>query len=375
LGNARDRRSLHEDGTDSEYESAKISARATRTVLSRAAAGKPHGRVPYGYVRQYELSSSGKRVLMGQVPDPATAPVIERIFEAIGKKKTLRAIAAELNADGIAAPKGGKWAGQNVRDVALNPAYGGLRLHVAGRRSGHDRSRHGTLVPGTWKGIVSVEKWHATRDLLTDPKRRTSRPGRDKHLLSMIARCAVCESVLTVRYKGGEGQYFCRDGGHVRVRQDDLDDFVTQLVLRRLVLRNGEYQRVTRKETTAVIQAARDELAAAQAHHKAMVDLMKARKLSPLAFSEAEPTALEDVRRAEERLRELETPDELRMLIGDPSEDMAVRWEALPMAGKREVIRLLLVRLAVKRTPAPGRSADITERVDIEGIEWRKEPS
>jgi site-specific DNA recombinase len=368
LANARDRRSLHEDGTDSEYESAKISMRATRTVLSRAAEGKPHGRCPWGYVRQYELSPSGKRMLVGQVRDPATAPIVARIYEAIGKKQTLRAIAAGLNADGIPAPKGGKWSGLSVRDLALNPAYGGMRLHVAGRRSGHDRTRHGTLVAGTWPGIVSVENWHATRNLLTDPKRRTSRPGRDKHLLSMIAVCAVCESVLTVRYKNREGQYSCRDGGHVRVRQDDLDGLMTRLAVERLA-RADEYPNVARRDVTADVQAIRDELASARAHHIALIDLMKVRKLSPLAFSEAEPAALADVDQAERRLRELETPDELRTLVGDPGEDIAAKWETLTMAARRDVMRLLFERVAVSPNPTPGHRAGVTERASVE---WRQ---
>jgi DNA invertase Pin-like site-specific DNA recombinase len=46
--NARDRRTLQEDGTDSEYESAKTSARARRSTAAAAAKGQPHGRVPYG---------------------------------------------------------------------------------------------------------------------------------------------------------------------------------------------------------------------------------------------------------------------------------------------------------------------------------------
>ena len=367
---ARDRRSLQEDGTNSEYESAQISVRAIRSVNSRAAKGEPHGRVPWGYIREYGLNDKGKRIIIGQYPDPVTAPIVERIYEAIGKKQTLRAIAAGLNADGILTPKGKPWTGQTVRDIALTPAYAGLRIHVAGRYSGHDRSRHGTLIPGTWKGIVSLEQWHATRALLTDPKRRTSRPGRDKHLLSMIATCDVCGGLLTVRYSRGRGEYSCREGGHVRIAQDDLDEFVTGMVLGRLAERDS-YPRVTEKDTSADLQVARDELAAAEAHHRQLIEMIKQHKLSPLAGAELEPAALADVEKARTRLLELQSPPALLMLLGDPGEDIKVRWEAAGMSARREVVRILFERLAVGRASSPGHRTDVTERLTYK---WRGGP-
>jgi DNA invertase Pin-like site-specific DNA recombinase len=368
LSNVRDKRSLHEDGVDSEYESGKLSGRVARAMAANGAAGKPHGRPAYGYRREYMLNAAGKRQLVGQVRDPDTATVVERIFTHLGRAVSLRAIAMALNADAIPAPSGGTWTAQGVRDLALNPAYAGLRLHVAGRRSGHDRTRDGVLVPGQWPAIVPAEKWHAIRATLTDPARRTSRPGRDKHLASMIATCDVCGSALTVRYRRGAPEYSCRGSGHVRVRQDDLDGLVTRLVLARLA-QEDEYPHITRKDTTAEVQAARNEVATVTAHHREMIRLMRERKMSPMAFAAAEPGVLEDIAKAEARLRELQTPDALKMLLGDPGQDIKKRWAAATMPARREVVRTLCARLAVGRAPSPGHRADITDRVSIE---WRQ---
>ena len=99
-----------------------------------------------------------------------------------------------------------------------------------------------------------------------------------------------------------------------------------------------------------------------------MVDLMKARKLSPMAFADG-PAVLADITRAEERLRELESPPALRRLLGDPDQDIAQRWQAAPMTARREVVRLVFQRLALDRAPSPGHRGAVAGRVQYQ---WRQ---
>jgi hypothetical protein len=190
----------------------------------------------------------------------------------------------------------------------------------------------------------------------------------------MIAVCDVCNGPVSIRYRRGVAEYFCRNAGHVHIPQADVDDLVTGLTVARLASAQ-EYTHVTRRDDGPAIQAARDELAAATAHHKDMMTLMKARKLSPMAFAEAEPAALADIDAAQARLRDLEMPDALRMLAGDPGEDITARWDSLPVAGRREVLRLLFDRIAVKRSPVPGRWAPATERLTVQWREHLTQPT
>ena len=138
---------------------------------------------------------------------------------------SLRSIAADLNAQQVPTVTGTQWTPQRVRDIALMATYAGKRVHNPGAKNGNAR-RHslGTVTQGTWAALVSLEQYYAVRRLLTDPQRRTSRPGRAKHLLSMIATCGVCGGVLAVRYSRDAGEYTCRAGGHVRARQEELDE-------------------------------------------------------------------------------------------------------------------------------------------------------
>ncbi|WP_267422634.1 recombinase family protein [Methylobacterium sp. GC_Met_2] len=86
-----------------------------RTTKARKG-GFAGGQAPYGYERDLE---GGLRIV------PAQARVVRRIFEARKRKTTLKAIAETLNADGIPAPKGGRWSISTVAYVTDNMKYRG----------------------------------------------------------------------------------------------------------------------------------------------------------------------------------------------------------------------------------------------------------
>jgi len=82
-----------------------------------------------------------------------------------------------------------------LRGLLLNPAYAGFRVY---QRSEHDspadailRDASGEPVRAAWPPLVAPDKWWAVYRLLTNPARRTTRPGRrGTHLLSAIITCA-----------------------------------------------------------------------------------------------------------------------------------------------------------------------------------------
>ena len=52
------------------------SKRIRRAVRIRAAEGRPHGRIPYGYRREHDPATSK---VLRQVPNAQTAPVVREI--------------------------------------------------------------------------------------------------------------------------------------------------------------------------------------------------------------------------------------------------------------------------------------------------------
>lgn len=137
MANPRDWRSLAEDGTDNEYESEKIRLRVTRSMQAPAEAGQLHGRAPYGYQRRYELTAAGKRVLLGQDPDPVEAPIVREMYIRLARGDTLRALARDLEARGVRTRTGLVFSPKHIRDLVLRHTYAGIRAHTTDGRPAH----------------------------------------------------------------------------------------------------------------------------------------------------------------------------------------------------------------------------------------------
>lgn len=372
MASPRDYRTLAEDGVDSAYESDKTSQRTTRSAASRAAAGLPVGKAPYGYERRYELTPAGKRVLLGQFPHPAEAPVVAGIIAAVAARDSLRAIAARLNERGVPTRTGAAWSTTQVRGVALNLAYIGKRVHAPGRRGSR-------AVPGpdaavydaTWPPLVGEELFYAARAVLLDPARTVTRPGKAKHLLSMIAACEACGGPLAVTYRlraGKRPAYACRNRNCVAVDQADLDDYVTAELLA-WAAKPGNWKRLVAAgpSADAGLVTARAELAAIEADYAETVDLFTKRKISPAAFAAAEPGKLADLGKAKARVNELGTPGPLRWLVHGGPADLAARWQDAPVAARREVVRAV-AEVTVSRSTVAGHRVPAAQRTRIEWI-------
>ena len=368
--NARDRRSLLEDAVDSEYESAKISVRARRAALADAADGKPHGVVPYGFRRLYDPTRATRR-FVGQEPEPAEAKVIRELFDRVGRGHSIRSIAADFEQRGLRSRSGKVFSPQYLRWFLTNPRYAGLRLHVPGRSNGAPTPGAGTLTEAKWPALVDRPTWLAVQRILTAPDRKTTRPGRAVHLLSMIARCDVCDGVIVAaKSKVHEPIYRCRLG-HVQVDKAALDDYAEGVVLGYLA-RPDNVERLTRRDDGAALADARRQVAEIQAELDDLADRVGRGHLSATFAARAEPAIQERLRAAQQRRDELSTPSVLRGLIA-PGKDVARRWRAAPMSAKRTVARILLSpdvigELRIARKAEPWRRAPVEDRVV-----WRHE--
>jgi site-specific DNA recombinase len=355
VANARDRRTLQEDGTDSEYESAKTSGRSLRAAASAAVEGRPHGRVPYGYRRVYD-PATGR--LAGQEIEAVEAAVVRELFDRLERGHSLRAIARDLETRGVRSRTGKVFSEQHLRSLALTDAYRAKRIH------------RDTLTDAAWPAIVPERQWLAVNRRLSDPSRRTSKPGRARWLLSMIARCDVCSGPMSVRFRRGAREYRCQDHSHLHVIADDLDALAIAAILAYLSRPDNVRRLVAPEHGDERLDAVRTEIAGVRAELDDLADRLGRGEISATLAARAEPRILDRLRAAEAREAELSTPSVLRGILG-PGDDVRRRWDLAPIAARREVARLVLApevlgELRVTRSPSPGHRTDIADRVD-----WR----
>ena len=351
LSRPRDWRSLAEDGVDSAYESEKASQRIRRSMSANAIAGRPHGRTPYGYVRRYDPIT---KALVAQEIDPATAPIIREIVRRLAAAEPVIAVTRDLIARGVPSPAGKTWTRQNLRRVALNSTYIGQREYA------------GEVYDGDWAPLVEVDVWYAARRILMDPQRTVTKPGRYKYLLSYIARCAICDEPLGAARRKGGTAYFCPKY-HVSAGVDWLDEIVLPIVLARLSDKKLMAQ-LAGGDDKAVLTA-RAEAATLRERLDGFRDAAAAGELTPASLAHVESRLLADIKAAQKKADGAAVPSVLRGLSG--ADDGAARFEALSIAGRRQVIAALRLEITLDRSVTRGRwSLDDYDRVKID---WKRQ--
>lgn len=349
----RDRRTLMEDAVDAEYESGKTSKRVKRNARANAAAGLPHGKIPFGYDRLYHERT---RRLIEQFPHPTQADVVKKIFADIAAGKSIKAITTELDAGDVPTKTGVPWTWSVVREIALNPTYIAKRSH------------YGVLTDATWPRLVDDATFYTVRRILTDPARKTTKPGKVRHLVSMIARCAECGGPMTVRNRPRKGEvYFCRPKSCAFIDKAQFEAYVVDLVLARLV-ETWDALTAAGDSDDAALLSARDEVARLRAELDELYDEVGAGRVSAVALARIEPQKLAAIEDAESRLKVASTPPALRPMLDGPKGQLRQRWDAAPVTARREVVKALMQTLVVHRNPVPGHRVPAHQRVSYT---WR----
>jgi site-specific DNA recombinase len=248
-------------------------------------------------------------------------------------------------------------------------------VHTPGAASGN-AARHaaGKVTPGIWEPLVDRPTFKAVQRILTAPERRTSRPGRGVHLLSMIARCHVCEAPLGVTLrKDPAGQYTWLNAGHVRISKPDLDIFAEDVMLK-VLAKPREYQKLLAAETNdAAITKARREVADVQAEWDDLAAQLESGAISATLAARSEPGILARLADAKQREQNLQTPSLLRGLI-KAGPGVQKRWQDAPMSTRREVARILLSPEMIGELRVARRPRDAgPRRIPVEDrVVWKK---
>jgi DNA invertase Pin-like site-specific DNA recombinase len=318
------------DALIAEREAEDIRKRIVRAHRANLAAGKPHGRVPYGYkiVRDPE---TGRAV--GREPDPARARLVaeaaRRVLGGHSLEATVRWIASK--------DPDPRWNSAKLRRILVNATNAGYRTQSAkvnGRRG--PQTIHGE---GTWEPIISPEMHN---DLVAFFALRKSGPRgpEPRHLLSGIATCGVCGAYLWWG-KGGRKKdgshydvYSCRE--HHTARNEQVLNGVVHAVIESILSTPEALAALATPpaEPDSTAQADLDDL---KGQLQAVEDQMADNKMPADVGARVATRLMERIAAAEAAVAPVFTDPVVRELATAP--DPVAAWRALPLGSQRAFIR------------------------------------
>jgi site-specific DNA recombinase len=363
----RDRRTLIEDGVDAEWESEKTSERVHRGLRTNRDNRQQHGRVTWGYERIYDERT---RRLLKQRPQDEVKAWPAEIIRRVASGEPVSAIRLDLDERHIPTPgtgqvvrkKGpdgepvicsGEWSRRAITRIATDVAYIG-KMRVDGE-----------LVDAGWPPVSDAPDFEdvfwAAQHLLTAPERKTTKPGKAKYLLSYLMACDVDGELLQPRlpYKREYvTKYKCTGNGthpRISIPMADADEFV-RLAVFRICSRPDFYKHLVSGSDARIVQAR-----AEAARLRAELDEWASADISAHAYQIRESKLMPLINAAETRATELAVPLALRELTA-PGADIAARWNAMPLAARREVVRALFPDLRLLPGHGPARDRIINRK-------------
>ena len=224
----------------------KLSRRVTLAHRNRAMDGKRAGRAPYG------MENDGKGGL--KHGDRKHLAVVRRIYNLlVERKRSMNSIAAELNKQGIPAPRGGKWYVASIKELVQRPVYKG-EFAFGRRQQGRffTTAKNGDVVEvkdaikrwaysqpvftdaKAYTPVVSKKVWdEAQRILASFTLKGSRRPRTDGYPLAGILYCQECGKPMYGCHPTGReyrvyrcstnaktGQGTCPSGGCPEIREE-----------------------------------------------------------------------------------------------------------------------------------------------------------
>jgi site-specific DNA recombinase len=363
LTEGEDRFTTGLDALIAERYAEETRKRIIRGTQANLAAGKPHGKVPYGY-KAIRDPDTGK--VVKRVPHPVEANVIREIYRRLLGGETQRSVCNDLNKRGVLPAGGDRWHVSTIKQLALRPSVAGMRSH------------YGEIVTeGTWEPIVTLDEYRRLEAILRDKERTKYFRGTEPvHLLSGIAICDVCKD--PVWHSKTKGPKRKRDGikpinnryrctkGHLS-RAAEMTDAVVERVMVLLLEDERVIARLEKTDDTAAV-AAREQAEALRAHMEGQIEAIVDQGLPPAmtakALARLNETLMPQIEDAEARSKQSASNPLLHKLSGPNAGE---RWAALTVMEKRDAIRaaldITILKAGVRQNTFDPETIDVEWRV------------
>jgi hypothetical protein len=362
--------------------------------------GRAIAREPYGLTRDRNrkpvMDIPDETRPEGQPAADTPARVVREIFRRIADRDIPNSIALDFERRKVLIPRaarghalrkvgaakdetGGRervyqWTGQTIRGIAANPVYIGLRRSV--RLSEPVRAN---VVP-----LIAEDLFYAAQRALTEARTTRVRHSPRNTMLSSAAFCGVCGMPLgsvgaAAAFAGRAGSrgrlYGCRLRGHASIREDYLDQYVSQHIIAWLLDPLADEQLHARREDDM------DEIRRAEAEADRLqvdIDLLIERSRNPapgfdVVYALDLMTTLRlqqaEARQVLERFRPPSVDKEIADLLGPGAED---KWFGLSNVRRRKIV-MKVARVTLRPVPAgePRRWAAGSRIASRIGWEWK----
>lgn len=325
---------LANDGVQSDAYSRRLSKVVKRGMASAARKGRPQGKRPYGYDREYELVN-GKPKLVSQFVIEDQRDVIVEAAQRVSKGESCYKVAQDFNARGIPAPRGGTWDLTQIRRIVTSPIYIAQRIH------------QGVIVgPGEWPAILDEATYAECVARLSDPARRSTRQRELQHMLSGVAFCGVCGGVLRIMKNRGNHTYTCTKAFCTGLKKPTFEGFVSQIMVARL--REDDVAdvlavRAANGEDAASIRTRIDEL---QARLDGFYAAAAMGEITSTGLAAIEARLIPEIEAARETSIVATVPSVVRDVLAGP--DPGQKWLDQSPLGQRDVLKFFMtIRLDV----------------------------
>lgn len=429
--NARDRRSMQEDAVDAEYESAKTSERIRRNVRKAAEDGRPHGKAIWGYRRIYdERTRELVEVIPDPETAPLVQEAARRVLDGDSMYSVSRSFNERGIPTRRPITKSHRralgWTGTAIKQMLSMPTYAGFRTHNGELIP--DALWPPLIEPEEWRRLQAVispperkrtNDWPAVHLLagiavcaecggpMRVGKQNSGRPKTvpvlDEHGLPVIGddgkpvmereRVPVLdedgEPVLNehgVPVLGGFAPrkhyhtYLCvgtldgvqgrpgRKGFHVAIKEEFLDEAVTEAVIARL--EKPEFLATVGQRGKGV-DAERQALVEEIDGYRAYLEQVREQAAEKMRFDlviDQEARLQPRIEAARKKLAALAVTDPAVVALAE-SGGVRQAWEAMDLPEKRRVIRAV-VSPVVHRMP-PGTKGRRGVNLDRIELAWR----
>jgi DNA invertase Pin-like site-specific DNA recombinase len=330
-------RMILDGATESNKTSDRV-RRGTRQAAARKEGATPHGRTPYGFLRQLRNPEVVTRPdempwdeFYIQVADPVKGPIAAEVIRRIARSTPISELVKDLNFRGLKAPDGGLWTRQAIRQLVRNPAYMGKRKFKK------------ELFDGVWDGLVTEYEWYAANRVLDEPGRMTTKPGLKKWLASylMVSKCGAPMQAVPPR-KTFKAKYRCTKDGCVSIGKWEVDEYLTRLVVARFMRPDARDLFVA--DGTERAQA-EEQLATLEQRLDGFRKSATAGETSPASLAVIERELVPQIEDARRRRDKAGVPAVLVELV--TASDVRAAFEALPVAGEREILSTLFNEIKV----------------------------